>query len=710
MHQMTAEMDSLRNDHQVALSRLAELEGPDREAQIDELTEDINRILHAAHAAAQNLRERAATEVSAFVSTSTEEAQRKLRQAEDDAYALRKDAWETAETLLNDVVAHVQAVQTQAEKDALAIVGEAERTAHRKLSSANREAEALLKSARLEGEEIKVAALAERDALIEEARRSTTAAQERVRALEVRRDELLADINAQAVADTGTTAPQTATPQTGPEYPSTTIKVVRPGDPPSPPAKPWLPDGDADNIRVIQPSQSHAASWADGTENVRVVPGGSATPGTGKPHAPSDTLDLDGADIADEVRRLHGESSDPADAIDGSEVESATAAALESVGTHIPDADTRDTDGQSADVIDEPVAAPTAPPMRDEGHDAFEPEVTSPGPSDRAHEPTEPMRGTDAFEPLAEEDATPLVDELEDGPSTRLSTENAGDAPVRATQPEPAPVASEPMGRLGETSEIDQLFGRLREQSAPVIMPAAPAAAAPEETGTEISEDTPISDLVAPEAVEPFDERDRRLLPITNRVLRSIKRELSESQNVALEALRTEPDGWTPDGATFAAAVGPEFTILHNEAFAAGSAAAAAIVGQADPRPKPLAVPDDSVGGLVDELYSDVHQALEKGRTVGQGVRELSASVSRVYRAWRTDLAERRVRDLAGSAYHHGMRAAYADLGVEKVRLHILGAGCMDCRAAAEHPFGVGDWAADAPPFHAECTCTLLPN
>jgi cell division septum initiation protein DivIVA len=703
VNDMTAQMDALRTDHQVALTRLAELEGPDREAQIDELTQDINRILHAAHAAAQNLRERAATEVSQFVSTSTEHAQRKLRQAEDDAYALRKDAWETAESLLEDVVAHVQSVQTQAEKDALAIVGEAERTAHRKLASANREAETVLKSARLEGEQIKVAAQAERDAMLEDASKSTTAAQERVRALELRRDELLADLNARTTA--GGRASQPDGTKAGPgaaEIASTAVKVVRPGDPPSPPARAWLPDDDNDTVRVIQPTQSDGTSkWAAGSDNVRVVPGHHGA----RPSA-ADELDVDGAAIADEVRRLHddaaagedpaGDTEDTVDADAGAfddEVASIrdVLAEMSPSGPSVGESDTPLFEGGSSkgddrdDVAADSVAA----------DDVTVVDVGVPEPA-----PTE------AVAPATDSDAQAIDDAAEDtlGPTRELRQ------PAAAAEPMAAPDGPR---RLGDaTTEIDMLFGRLREQAAPVVMPAPKQHAATEEpaSANEVSEDTPLSDLVAPEAVEPFEERDRRLLPITNRVLRSIKRELSENQNVALEALRTEPDTWAPDAGAFAAAVGSEFTILHNEAFAAGSAGAAAITGQADPRPKPFDLAENPVTALAGTLQADLQAALDKGRAAGQGVRELSASVSRVYRAWRTDLAERKVRDLAGSAYHRGMRAAYADLGVHKIRLHIMGAGCQDCRSHAERPFDSGDPSNDVPPFHSECTCTFLPN
>lgn len=85
-----------------------------------------------------------------------------------------------------------------------------------------------------------------------------------------------------------------------------------------------------------------------------------------------------------------------------------------------------------------------------------------------------------------------------------------------------------------------------------------------------------------------------------------------------------------------------------------------------------------------------------------EGSREVAAAVSRVFRGWRTDEAERRVSDLASSAYHDGLRATLAG------SRHLLGwvvsgRGCARCREIAEQTEGA------APPLHPGCGCTLAP-
>ena len=85
----------------------------------------------------------------------------------------------------------------------------------------------------------------------------------------------------------------------------------------------------------------------------------------------------------------------------------------------------------------------------------------------------------------------------------------------------------------------------------------------------------------------------------------------------------------------------------------------------------------------------------------GDGGREISASVSRVFRGWRTDEAERRVADLASSAYHDGLRATVAG-SQHSLAWVVGGRGCARCREIAEQSEGA------APPLHPGCACTLV--
>ena len=86
--------------------------------------------------------------------------------------------------------------------------------------------------------------------------------------------------------------------------------------------------------------------------------------------------------------------------------------------------------------------------------------------------------------------------------------------------------------------------------------------------------------------------------------------------------------------------------------------------------------------------------------------------MSRVFRAWRTDEAERRLRALAYRAYHEGVLAGLAALGVKAVTAVTEGRLCAECPAASgavwdpTRPLPAG---VMLPPAHPECVTTIVP-
>jgi hypothetical protein len=161
-----------------------------------------------------------------------------------------------------------------------------------------------------------------------------------------------------------------------------------------------------------------------------------------------------------------------------------------------------------------------------------------------------------------------------------------------------------------------------------------------------------------------------------------------------------------------AAAVGDEMATLVAESHVAGHTAAADLTGSgATPRPERDAISGDS-RPFVDALASDVSEALTRARAAGGGSRQVAAAVSRVFRAWRTDEAERRLRRSARLAYHEGVVAGLEALGIERVMVVADGAPCGRC------PAGTGDtWrpghklpaGSVLPPATPDCTATVVP-
>jgi DivIVA domain-containing protein len=204
----------------------------------------------------------------------------------------------------------------------------------------------------------------------------------------------------------------------------------------------------------------------------------------------------------------------------------------------------------------------------------------------------------------------------------------------RAVEPEPPDV--EP---AKDANDVDALFASLRgsDEEREAVKTTAKEDTVEEEKQDEV------------EAIDWIQVREERLLPITNRALRGVKKAMTEVQNVALDSLRTDDD-WRPDNAAIAAAVHAELTAVWSESFAAGHAVAE---GMGDSKLKrPATPPSDADVGFAADLAEAVSQALTKA---GDGQRERQSAASRVFRVWRTDEAERRVRDIALKAYEIGL-------------------------------------------------------
>jgi hypothetical protein len=205
------------------------------------------------------------------------------------------------------------------------------------------------------------------------------------------------------------------------------------------------------------------------------------------------------------------------------------------------------------------------------------------------------------------------------------------------------------------------------------------------------------------------------LLPVTNRVLRAVKRELTEAQNIALEELRVEAGNWEPHTATLTDRLVESFAELLEDGYLAGWAAAAEVTQME------LTVggdqegdPAEWVGRFSEALTGAVSEALDESHRDGQGPRQQAASLSRVYRSWRTDEAERRVRDVASGAYHRGLIDGFGSAGLSASRWVVAGRGCTTCREAAEAgavPLGsVFEDEVTEPPAHHDCGCSLRPE
>jgi DivIVA domain-containing protein len=249
-----------------------------------------------------------------------------------------------------------------------------------------------------------------------------------------------------------------------------------------------------------------------------------------------------------------------------------------------------------------------------------------------------------------------------------------------------------------QVDDIDGLFARLRE---------------PVGTGEQADSRAPVIEEVSgrrpeprsPAVVsgsDPFEVRDELLLPVSNRALRNLKRQLTEEQNGALEAIRLDESGWRPDSETLEASLRPDLVVLAAESFAAGHAAAERLTG--DKLPRPSTPTSNPTGEFVKTLSSELERAVSDGRSHGHGSRELGSDVSRIFRAWRTDETERRLRHYSYLAFNRGLVESLRAGDAAGLRWVVAGRGCAACRE-----LGGRDSFEDPPPAHEGCGCTVVP-
>ena len=221
----------------------------------------------------------------------------------------------------------------------------------------------------------------------------------------------------------------------------------------------------------------------------------------------------------------------------------------------------------------------------------------------------------------------------------------------------------------------------------------------------------PAASLPPADALDPVALREKLLLPVQNRALRTVKRHLVEAQNRALEDLRLT-DGWEPDASIVSDEVVESLKVLAQESMVAGFAAAAEMTGAIQTPQPDAAAPGDPSIEFAAALVDAARASVARSRETGAGHREAGAALSRVFRSWRTDDAERRVRFASRASYHEGVTAALADLGAPEVVVVTAGHPCADC------PASKGPWLIAAgppsgtmmPPARIECACTIVPS
>ncbi len=226
-------------------------------------------------------------------------------------------------------------------------------------------------------------------------------------------------------------------------------------------------------------------------------------------------------------------------------------------------------------------------------------------------------------------------------PEPELVSQTGPELESSASEPEHPTPSAEPE----DPDDVKALFAALRGGADTAPVAGTPEDEPHDEPAGEDEPEEPSSDG----GTDWIAVRDSKLLPITNRALRGVKKAMTEVQNVVLDSLRTDGD-WKPDEAAIAASVHAELVGVWTESFAAGHAIAEEMAGSKLKRPSTPASKADA------EFASDLAAAVAGAlRGAGDGPRERQSAASRVFRVWRSDEAERRIRDLAILGYETGI-------------------------------------------------------
>lgn len=584
--EVAAKVSELLEKNERLTARLGEFADRDLKSEFEVVGSEVTAVLDAAREAAESMRERASLDAARWRSEAMAEAEQLGKGARNDAEALRGDAWTVGTEMLAQAVAESNRLIKQAERDAITITGEAERDAHRLVSNSRREAEDLVRSATMDAEKLTADATKAHDDMIEQARRQAEASQERTRALEQRREELMAEL----------------------EGVRSTL-------------------GHLEGTLEAKREDLNLSRTAD--SSVRVVP---STPAA-EPTAPEANTDWVPGET---VRVVRGE--EPVSAIPQ---------------THEPEV--------APQPVPPAVRVIPAPTRQQDERGSGEPDH-------------DPLDEGEASKP----DEAPDVESEAQEPATPITTPHPDDVgALFASLRQPGEPSSM---RLDEDNEELSQIADNPKQAKP--MP-------PTDEADEVS----LAKAVIRSGDHDLEARDALLLPITNRALRGVKKAITEAQNIALDGLRTRSD-WKPSKPQLTNTLKADLIALWSESFSAGHDMAETMAGEKLKRPPtPTSDPSgDFVGSLVDALT-------EQLATAGDGQRERQSAASKVFRAWRTDEAERRIRQLSLRAYHSGLTGSAAGHTVEWVA---SGTPCSACRDAASDP------PAHLPPVHAGCECTIV--
>jgi DivIVA domain-containing protein len=498
---LASELESLESEVGLLRSQDPALGIDDREAlgrELHRIGDEVASILEAAREAAEGIRSRASQDAERLRAETDDETLSQLEAATEQSQAMRAAAWKEGSAMLASATSEAQAMIAAAKEETLFVRAEAEREALRLTGDARRDREETIRAARVEAEQLLETARQESDGVLAAASQQAEMAQERARALEARRTELLGELE----------TARAAIGELESEIESRRQELETPEVPQADLPETTHHTDDGGSVRIVSPTRVVPLGPVDAEELVAEVTalrsGLTAVP----PVVPSPSVVvIPGAEPADAAK-----AADVTDTVEATPPDSG-APDLPGGERPTPDAtpqpDSAETTGELDALADDDLAA--AEPTDDEraealiaGHD----ETDTPG-EETDHAATHAGDGDAIGSLFARLRESPTVPEPSSPSRGATQEDGASDDPADA-----------PVGVPGTADD---------QREAPAGRESEPA--------NEIAAAGPSGDAT--------DLTDAALIPVQNEALRSIKRSLVELQNETLEHLRTD-SAWLP--------------------------------------------------------------------------------------------------------------------------------------------------------------------
>ncbi|MEE8490570.1 MAG: DivIVA domain-containing protein [Acidimicrobiia bacterium] len=625
--------------------------------ELETVSAEVEAIVSAARDAAEGLRRRAATEATRWRDEADSDARRWRSEAEEESVRVRSEAEEASARLTSEAQAEVDKKRSDADTYASRVRGEADVYSQHTREAAEAESTQVREEADVYSQHIREAAEAESIQVREEARTDAATwrgeAEAETRALREEADSHTTDLRESAVADSERMRAESEAAalevRTAAEAYSATLRDSA--------------NQDTSN-RLIAATEAaenlRASVWDEATAILDQV---SREVAMVREKAENDSLAL----IAEGERQSHRLVSQARQASEENR-RSARIDAERLVG---------DAQAQHDEIIQTANRAAQAAQERAQALEQRREELMS-----QLEKAQEAMRTLESEldtkrENLRDRDVPVDLTTVRVVSPPEPKEQNGVKVVKPVTEPQPVS-AEEIMDEVRSLREQRQHVAgdETIEEAEPVAEPVATVEAVdvvPVEVGDDIdslfanlrAEETPAQpDPGLPAGADPDQIRERLLLPIQNRALRHVKRQLTELQNLALEQLRVTKDKWDPEVEVLVGALAGPVTELALESVRAGYRGASEL-GVPDVTPPQLTADDveSPATELATVLTGEVQSALDAARKAGDSSRKISATVSKIFRGWRNDDAERRLREASGAAYDDGMKAALALAG-----------------------------------------------